>query len=77
VAIGILAATGYDPEVVFLYLGRSTVDGSKMSEIFSVHPSSARRLQAVNAARVELPSRIYSASTGEFDEIHTLAASIR
>ena len=55
VAIGILAATGYDPEVVFLYLGRSTVDGSKMSEIFSVHPTSARRLQAVNAARVELP----------------------
>lgn len=77
VAIGILAATGYDPEVVFLYLGRSTVYSSKMSEIFSVHPTSARRLQAVNAARVELSSRIYSAATGDFDEILTLAASIR
>ncbi|SRR5216684_4090559 len=77
VAIGILAAAGYDPEAAVRYLGRPTVNSTQMSEIFSAHPTSARRLQTVNAARAGLPSRIYSAATGEFDEIHTLAASIR
>ena len=77
VAIGILAAAGYDSEAVVLYLGRSTVTSTQMSELFSAHPSSARRLQAVNAVRLALPPRIYSASTGEFDEIRALAASIR
>src|SRR5258708_6418801 len=77
VAIGILAAAGYDPEAAVRYLGRPTVNSTQMSEIFSVHPTSARRLQAVNAARVELSSRLYSAATGDFDDIHAVAASIR
>jgi predicted Zn-dependent protease len=77
VAIGILAAAGYDPETVVLYLGRSTTNSTPMSEAFSAHPTSARRLQAVNAARLELPSRIYTAATGEFDDMRALAASIR
>ena len=77
VAIGTLAAAGYDPETVAGYLGRSTAKSTPMSEVFSGHPSSARRLQAVNAARVELASHIYSGGTGEFDEVRALAASIR
>jgi predicted Zn-dependent protease len=76
-AIGILAAAGYDPEAVAEDLGRSTANRTQMSEVFSAHPTNARRLQVVNSARVELPSRIYSADTGEFDEIHALAAIIR
>jgi beta-barrel assembly-enhancing protease len=77
VAIGILASAGYDPEAVARHLSHSTVDPTQMSELFSAHPTGARRLQAVNAAREELPSRIYSAATGEFDRIHALAASVR
>jgi len=77
IAIGILAAAGYNPEAVAEYLERSTANSNKISEAFSAHPTSTARLQAVNAARAGLPSRIYTAATGDFDEIHALAASIR
>jgi predicted Zn-dependent protease len=77
VAIGMLAATGYDPESVVRYLDHPAANTTQLSKVFSAHPTSAQRLEAVKAARQELPSHIYSSGTGEFEAMKIFAAGIR
>jgi predicted Zn-dependent protease len=78
VATGILAEAGYDPGTVVPYLeGQPLADGPQPSGVFSAHPTAGRRAEAVRAEIEKLPSRVYAAKTGDFDEIKALAANVR
>jgi predicted Zn-dependent protease len=78
VATSIMAAAGYDPETVVPYLeGQTPADGVRPSKIFSAHPTVNQRVEKIRAAAEKLPARVYSASTGEFDEVKALAVSVR
>jgi len=75
VATGIVAEAGYDPETVVAWLeGQPPADGSR---VFSAHPTMDRRVKTVRAQIEKLPSRVYGAETGGFDEVKALAASVR
>jgi beta-barrel assembly-enhancing protease len=75
VATGILAEAGYDPGTVVPYLERQPpADGPR---VFSAHPTAGRRAETVRAQIEKLPSRVYGAATGGFDEVKALAASVR
>lgn len=78
VATGIVAEAGYDPGTVVPYLeGQPPADGPRPSRVFSAHPTAGQRAETVRAKMENLPSRVYAAETGEFDEVKALAASVR
>jgi predicted Zn-dependent protease len=78
VATGIVAEAGYDPGTVVPYLeGQPPADGPPHSRVFSAHPTAGRRAETVRAKIEKLPSRVYGAQTGEFEEVKALAASVR
>jgi predicted Zn-dependent protease len=77
VATGIVAEAGYDPETVVAWLEGQPPAGVRPSRIFSSHPTAGRRAETVRAQIEKLPSRVYAASTGEFDRVKALAASVR
>jgi predicted Zn-dependent protease len=75
VATGILAEAGYDPETVVPYLERQPpADGPR---VLSAHPTAGQRAETVRTRIEKLPSRVYGAETGGFDEVKALAASVR
>ena len=77
VATGIVADAGYDPETVVAYLEGHPPAGTRPSRVFSAHPTMDRRVETVRARIERLPSRVYAAASGEFDEVKALAASVR
>ena len=77
VAAGIVAEAGYDPATVVAWLEGQPPAGARPSRVFSAHPTMDRRVETVRAKMEKLPSRVYAAETGEFDEVKALAASVR
>jgi predicted Zn-dependent protease len=77
VATSIVAEAGYDPETVVAWLEGQPPAGARPSRVFSAHPTMDRRVETVRAKIERLPSRVYAAATGEFDEVKALAASVR
>jgi predicted Zn-dependent protease len=77
VAAGIVAEAGYDPETVVAWLEGQPPAGARPSRVFSAHPTTGRRVETVRARIEKLPSRVYAAATGDFDEVKALAASVR
>jgi predicted Zn-dependent protease len=76
VAVGTIAEAGYDPAAVVRYLERHRQsDNAAKTQTFSAHPPVTRRLETVNAAIAALPARTYTAATGDFDAIKSLAAN--
>jgi predicted Zn-dependent protease len=67
-AVGAIAEAGYDPTAMVLYLEQHRPsDGGQVSQVFSAHPTASKRIETVNVAIRELPARLYSAGTGEFE----------
>lgn len=78
VATGIVAGAGFDPEAVVRYLERqATPAGGQMSRIFSAHPTSDKRVEAIRAVLITLSARVYTAGSGEFEETKAWAATTR
>ena len=63
-AVGAMAAAGYDPQAAVRYLQRLPARDN------------AARPTAVRAAIEKLPLRTYSANTGEFEAMKSLAIAI-
>jgi predicted Zn-dependent protease len=77
-AVGTIAEAGYDPAAMVRYLEQNrSSDSGLRSQVFSAHPTVNKRLETVNAAIRELPARTYSAGTGEFEAMKTVAGSVR
>jgi predicted Zn-dependent protease len=77
VAAGIVAEAGYDPETVVAWLEGQPPAGARPSRVFSAHPTMDRRVETVRAKIDRLPSRVYAAATGDFDEVKASAATVR
>ena len=77
-ACDILAESGYDPAAVVPYLeGFAPEPAPRHSRIDSVHPTTARRTETIQAQLEKLPARAYGAGTGEFAEMKSRAAGMR
>lgn len=77
IATRMVASAGYDPESMVRYLEGTLGDVARSTKIFSPHPATDRRMKTVEVEEAKLPASIYTASTGEFDEIKALAAAVR
>ena len=72
-AVNILAAAGFDPDLVARYIESLPAPGSSgMSEMYSAHPAPAERVRTIREAIAKLPTRTYRAATGEFDALKAL-----
>jgi predicted Zn-dependent protease len=76
-AVGIIAEAGYDPAAMVRYLEQHRPsEGGQVSQVFSAHPTASKRIETVNVAIRELPARLYSAGTGEFEAMKATAGRL-